>query len=267
LQECVDDGNELCISVGFQLGEATLNAADTYTGTDFAIVDVTYEGYPDNLRGMDFDGKEAGYLAGVLAGHMTVSNTIGVVAGMPIPQVMDFTEGYKNGAQCANPAVNVLLKYTWDFGSREIGAQAAQEMIAQGADAIFGVGGNMGNGAVITATQSGVWGIGVDSDIYTSIFENEALAGTEKVLSSAVKKIDNAVFDTISDVISGTFTSGAVLYNLAEDGVGLAPFHEADPFVSQSVRDAIQNVTQGIISGTINVDYSCRTFLPVLIED
>jgi len=268
LQQCVDDGNALCISVGFMLGEATVNAADTYTGTDFAIVDVAFEGYPDNLRGMVFDEKEAGYLAGVLAGHMTQSDMIGAVAGMEVPPVVAFAEGYRNGAQCANSTVNVLVKYTGTFIDPDLGAQVAQDMISQGADAIFGVGGPTGNGGVITATQSGVWGIGVDFDIYTGVFENGALDGSDKVLSSAVKYIDNAVFGTISDVFSDTFTAGTVLYNLAKDGVGLAPFHEADPFVSQSVRDALDNTTQGIISGAIDIDFTCRfdVYLPLLVK-
>lgn len=186
---------------------------------------------------------------------------------MKIPPVVVFTEGYKNGAQCANSAVDVMIEYTGDFWDPTIGAQVAQDMIGQGADTIFGVGGQMGNGAVITATQSGVWGIGVDFDIYISEFENGAVDGSDKVLSSAVKHIDNAVFSTISDVVSGTFTSGTVAYDLAEDGVGLAPFHETDPFVPQSVRDALDDATQGIINGTINVDYGCRTYLPWLGRD
>ena len=199
---------------------------------------------------------------------MTVSNTIGVVAGMEIPPVVVFTEGYRNGAQCANPAVNVLIEYTGTFGDPELGAQIAQDMIAQGADAIFGVGGATGDGAVFTATQSGVWGIGVDFDYYLTKFENGVLDGSDKVLSSAVKHIDNAVFDTISDVISDTFSSGTFLYNLAEDGVGLAPFHEADPFVSQSVRDALDTTTQGIINGDIDVDFTCRVdvYLPLVVK-
>jgi len=269
LQQCADDGNDLCVSVSFLLGDATATAANANSGTDFAVVDVTYESYPANLRGMAFSEKEAGYLAGALAGHMTQSDMIGAVAGMEfIPAVVDYAEGYRNGAQCANSSVEVLVEYTGTFVDPDLGAQVAQDMIAQGADAIFGVGGSTGNGAVITATQSGAWGIGVDIDIYPTVFENGAVEGSEKVLSSAVKHIDNAVFDTISDVISGTFTSGTVLYNLAEDGVGLAPFHEADPFVSQSVRDALDNTTQGIISGTIDVDDPCRIeiYLPLLVK-
>jgi basic membrane protein A len=83
-----------------------------------------------------------------------------------------------------------------------------------------------------------------------------------------MKRMDNAVFDTISDVVSGTFTSGTVLYNLEVEGVGLAPFHEADPFVSQSVRNALDNVEQGIINGTIDVNDPCRDYiyLPMIMQ-
>ena len=100
-----------------------------------------------------------------------------------------------------------------------------------GADVIFGVGGNTGNGAILTATQSGAWAIGVDTDQYNTVFESGSVAGSDRLLSSAMKRLDNAVFDTIGDVISGTFTSGTVLYTVAEDGVGLAPFHETDPLI------------------------------------
>jgi basic membrane protein A len=267
LQQCVDEGNDLCIAGGWLLTDATSNVANANLGTSFSIVDTSFESYPDNLRGMLFAADESGYLAGTLAGLMTESDVIGTIGGMEIPPVELFTEGYRNGAQCANPAVDVLVEYAGDFGNYELGAEMAQNMIAQGADAIFGVGGSTGIGAVITATQSDVWGIGVDTDFYINVFNNGAVEGADKLLSSAMKRIDNAVFATISDVISGTFTSGDLLYDLSKDGVGLAPFHETDPYVSQSVRDALDDVTQGIIDGSIDVNTPCGgayIYLPVV---
>ncbi|MFC1997761.1 BMP family ABC transporter substrate-binding protein [Chloroflexota bacterium] len=269
LQQCVDDGNDLCITTAFWLNDATLNAANNNPGTKFAILDTKYDNYPANLRGMTFHAKQAGYLAGVLAGLMTESDVIGAVAGLEIEPVVVWTEGYRNGAQCANPAVKVLIEYNNTWIDPDLGAQVAQDMMAQGADAIFGVGGQTGNGGVLTATQSGAWGIGVDVDYYPLLFGSGTVDGSDKLLSSALKKFDNAVFDTISDVVTGTFTSGEVVYTLTEDGVGLAPFHEADPFVSQSVRDALENTKQGIISGTINIDETCRSYiyLPLIFND
>jgi basic membrane protein A len=163
----------------------------------------------------------------------------------------------------------VIVTYTNNFGDPDVGAQAAQALIDQGADVIFGVGGNMGNGAVLTATQSGVWGIGVDVDVYHSLFMSGTVPGSEKVLSSAMKRLDNAVYDTIADVISGTFTSGAITYDLAQGGVGLAPFHEADPAVPDSVRGALARVERGLIDGVIDPNGPCPSylFLPVVVRN
>lgn len=269
LQQCVDDGNDLCIAVGFLMADAISSTAAANPGTDFAIVDFSWGSYPDNLRGMVFAVDEAAYMAGTLAGLMTESDAVGDIGGMEIPSVVPFVEGYRNGAQCANPDATVLVTYTGTFIDPELGAEVTQDMIAQGADVIFAVAGPTGVGAVLTATQSGVWGIGVDLDFYISVFMSGTITGSHKLLSSAMKRLDNAVFDSITDVVSGTFTSGTVLYDLAADGVGLAPFHETDPDVPQSVRDALARVKRGIISGTIDVDGPCPTYihLPFVVKD
>ena len=256
LQQCVADGNDLCIAVGFSAMEPISNVAAANLETRFAIVDASFESYPNNLRGMIFAADEVSYLAGTLAGLMTESDVVGCVAGWEIPPVVAFVDPYQRGAQRINPDVTTLITYTWSFGDADLGARAAQEMIADGADVIFGVGGAMGTGAVVTAAQSGAWGIGVDVDQYLTAFMQgtAALPGSDKMLSSAVKRLDVATFNTIADVVAGTFTSGTLLYDLESGGVGLAPFHEADPFVSQSVRDVLAQTEQGIIEGTIDVN-------------
>ena len=219
---------------------------------------------------MIFDAEHAGYLAGSLAGLMSKSNVVGSVAGWEIPPVMAFVEPYRTGAQCANPAVNVIITYTGNFDDPEVGALAAQAMIAQGADVIFGVGGSMGVGAVVSATQSGAWGIGVDVDFYYSVYVSgtATLPGSDKLLSSALKRVDNAVFGTIADTISGTFTAGTVLYDLSNGGVGLAPFHEADASVSESVRGALGRVEQGLINKIIDPNGPCPSYryLPAVVK-
>jgi basic membrane lipoprotein Med (substrate-binding protein (PBP1-ABC) superfamily) len=232
-------------------------------------VDDTYDNYPENLRGVDFSISEAGYMAGALAGLMTESDKVGTIGGMEISTVIGFMEGYQNGAQCNNANVEVLAEYSGTFIDPELGASIAQDMIGQGADVIFAAAGPTGSGAVLTATQSGEWAIGVDVDQYYTLFDNGAVDGSDKLLSSAVKHIDNAVFGTISDVVSGTFTSGTLTYGLALGGVGLAPFHEADASVTQSVRDQLDSIEQGIISGTIDINDDCRglyyLYLPLIL--
>ncbi|MBN1955906.1 MAG: BMP family ABC transporter substrate-binding protein [Anaerolineae bacterium] len=259
LQQCADDGNELCLSVGFATAEAIWNAAQANPGTRFAIVDASWdEEYPANLRGMTFAAEEGAYLAGTLAGLMTDSDVLGVIGGMPIPPVDDFVYGYRNGAQCANLTTTVLISYAWNFGDPGLGAQLAQALMAQGADVIFAPAGGTGTGAVLTATQSGAWGIGVDVDFYRTVFMSGTVEGSEMLLTSALKRLDNAVYSTIVDVISDTFSAGTLRYDLAMEGVGIAPFHEADPSVPQEVRDALAQVEQGILDGSIDVNISCR---------
>jgi basic membrane lipoprotein Med (substrate-binding protein (PBP1-ABC) superfamily) len=264
----VNDGNELCLSVGFSTAEAIATTAAANPGTSFAVVDAQFENYPSNLRGTGFAGGEAGYLAGTLAGLMSETDVVGGVGGMRIPSVEAYLQAYQNGAQCANPGVTVLLTYTGTFVDPQLGAAVAQAMMSAGADVIYPVAGPTGNGALLETAQSGDWAIGVDTDQYATLFKSGAVPGSDKLLSSTMKKLDSAVFETISDVVDGAFTPGTVIYDLATDGVALAPFHEADPYVPQSVRDALGVVEQGIIDGSINVSKGCYyVYLPLVVSN
>ena len=268
LQECADAGNDLCISVGFLMAEATQNVASANPDTLFALVDSESSTPLSNLRGILFAADEVGYLAGTLAGLMTESDVIGGVGGMQIPSVEAFLVPYGIGAHCANLQTTVLLTYTGTFGDPELGAQVAQQMLDQGADVIFAAAGPTGNGALLTTTQSGAWAIGVDVDQYFTLFGGGSVPGADHLLSSAMKRVDNAIYQTIADVVAGTFAGGAVEYGLLEDGVGLAPYHEADASVPSSVRDALEAVRQGIIDGTIDIYEPCeayRTYLPFVM--
>ena len=122
----------------------------------------------------------------------------------------------------------MVVSYTNDFAIPELGAQTAQELISQGNNVIFGIAGSTGNGAILITTQFGMWAIGVDFDYYMHTFENGAVPGAEKLLTSTLKNWDVGVYDTISDTLVGAYTSGTVLYDLAQRGVGLAPFHDAE---------------------------------------
>jgi basic membrane lipoprotein Med (substrate-binding protein (PBP1-ABC) superfamily) len=252
IQQCVDEGNALCVTVGFLMGDATLAAAQNNPATHFAIVDVTWDTYPANLRGMDFAEEQVGYLAGTLAGLMTGSDVIGGVGGWPIPPVVAFLEPYRRGAQCANPWASVVITYTNTFTDPSLGAQVAQAQMALGADVIFGAAGPTGNGAILAAAQAGAWAVGVDDDQWLSLFGSGTVPGSDKLLTSAMKRVDNAVYLTIADEVNGGFTPGTGLYDLSVDGVGLAPYHETDPFIPQAVKDAVEAVRQGLRDGIIN---------------
>ena len=115
LQPCVTDGNVMCIAVGFGMGDAANSAAIANPAVSFAILDYSPTAPPANLRGIMFNEKQSGYLAGALAGKMTTSDTVGVVGGMAIQPVINFAEGYHNGARCAHPNADVLINYTSTF--------------------------------------------------------------------------------------------------------------------------------------------------------
>jgi basic membrane protein A and related proteins len=251
LSTLAEEGFDLIISVGFLMGEATHTAAEEFPDTNFAIIDNAYggEGCEEtntcelpNLQGLLFKEQETGYLAGYLAGLVTESNTISSVGGIKIPPVDRFIAGYQAGAMASNPDITTLNAYSEDFVDQAKCKEVALDQIAEGSDVVFQVAGGCGLGALDAAQQEGVWGIGVDAD--------QAFLG-EHVLTSALKRVDEAVFQTISAVADGSFTGGSVtLFGLAEDGVGLGEFSPNAP--QEAIDEALAQV-DGIVSGEIEV--------------
>lgn len=266
LEACVLDGNELCISVGYTTQDAISKTASTYPGVNFALVDLPFDPIQQNLRAINFQVDEPSYLAGTLAGLMTQSDHLGLIGGMEIPGVTIFIDGFMQGAMCANPDVTQLLTYTWNFGDPDLGASVAQDMIGQGADVIFPPAGTTGEGAILTATQSSVWAVGFDVDQYYTLFMSGTITGSEYLLTSVVKNIDNGVYLTIADQVNGAFTPGSLYYGLAEDGVSLAPFHDAEAAIPDEYKGRLAWLESGIISGTVDVSSGCpsQVFLPFL---
>ena len=258
LQKCADDGNKLCFAISFTMVDAVTAAANANPGTKFAIVDSYLVSPPENLRAIDFNRKEAAFLAGALAGRMSGTKIVGVVGGMDIPPVVALVEGYRNGAQCANPNMKVLIQYAGNFNDPNLGAQIAQQMMGQKADVIFSAAGPTGTGAILYSAQHGAWSIGVDTDQYLNAFGNGTIDGSAKLLSSAMNKINNAVFITVNDYMAGTFSSGNVTYNLSNDGVGLAPFHETDGVIPLATKTYLNSLRTKLINGTNKVNLTCR---------
>ena len=271
IAQCIAAGNSLCITVGFMMGNPTMNAAVNNPSVHFAIVDMTWDdpSYPANLRGMHFSVDEASYLAGTLAGLMTETDKIGIVAGMSIPPVNDFALPYVYGAQWANHSVYSMLEYANSFGDEALGANMAQSQIDRGADVILGVGGITGNGAIKRAGLQSKFSVGVDVDAYYTVFESGAVPGAEFLLTSILKRVDNAVYDTIVAHVNDTFTSGTFVYNVENGGVGLAPFHETESVIPPDVINYLANVAAGIANGSVDVwqpFYTNSVYLPILLR-
>jgi basic membrane protein A len=242
LSECATQGFDLVISVGFLMGQATEDAAKQFPDTTFAIIDFAYEAPGPNLQGLVFKEQEVGYLVGYLAGLVTESNTVSSVGGQKIPPVDRFIAGFQKGAVDANPDAKALNGYSQDFVDQAKCKEVALDQIAKGSDVVFQVAGGCGLGALDAAKEKGVWGIGVDAD--------QAFLG-DHILTSAQKKVDQAVFQTIEKAVNGeTVGGGTSVFGLAEDGVGLGTI---SPNAPQDAVDQTEAQKQKIIDGEIEI--------------
>ncbi|ACL26597.1 BMP family lipoprotein [Chloroflexus aggregans] len=254
IQTFVDEGFDVIITVGFLIADATKKFAAEHPDIIFIGVDQFYEPgtVTDNLVGLQFREDQAGFLAGALAGMMTKTNTIGIVAGQEIPPVKRFKNGFDNGARYVNPNINLLGVYLPTFIDPALGASTAQQMIGEGADVIFGAGGPTGSGAIKEAAARGVFVIGVDQDEYVTTFANGSAPGADKILSSAIKRVDVAVYDQVKAVVNGTFKgNGIALYEAANGGIGYADYHDTANIVPPEVKARMEQILAELTNGTL----------------
>jgi basic membrane protein A and related proteins len=237
---------DLTISVGFLMGEATATVATKFPKNQFAIVDFSaaaLKGKPKNVEGLLFKEQEAGYLAGYLAGLWAKdnkANTVSTVGGQKIPPVDHYIAGFQKGATDANPQIKTLNGYSQDFVDQAKCKEIALNQIAQGSKVVFQVAGQCGLGALDAAKEKKVQGIGVDAD--------QSYLGPH-ILTSALKKVDVAVFDAIKRAQDGSFKGGTdVIATVENDGVGLGKIGPA----GEKYADQIKTVQDDIASGKIS---------------
>ncbi len=253
IEQFASAGYEMIITVGFMLGDATKKMAQKYPQVRFAIVDFAYDPAVENIAGLVFTEDQSGFLAGALAGLMTRSQTVGIVAGIAIPPVIKFRQGYEAGVRHVCATCEVLGVYMDSFTDPARGKTAALSQIDEGADVIFGAGGPTGSGAILGAAQMGVWVIGVDQDEYNTTFKQGRAPGANKILSSAMKRVDNAVYGAIKRAVEGTFAGGTQVYDARNIGVGLAPFHDSDKAIPETVKAKLREITAALRAGKITL--------------
>jgi basic membrane protein A and related proteins len=236
---------DLVIPVGFLMADATNTVAAKFPDVSFAIVDFPASGLkdkPKNVEGLLFKEQEAGYLAGYLAALWAKDNdatTISTVGGQKIPPVDHYIAGYQAGAKAAFPGIKTLNAYSQDFVAQDKCKEIALDQIAQGSKVVFQVAGQCGLGALDAAKEKGVQGIGVDAD--------QAYLG-DHILTSALKKVDVAVFDAIKRVQDGTFKGGTeVIATVENGGVGLGKIGPA----GADYADQLKEITDQIAAGEI----------------
>jgi basic membrane protein A len=254
LEQFASQDFDMIIGVGFLMGDAIKAAAEKHPDIKYAIVDFAYDPAISNVQGIVFAEDEAGYLAGVLAASMSESGVVAAVGGVEIPPVQKFLIGYENGAKSVNADIQVKKVYIDSFTDRARGAEAARSFIAEGADVIFGAGGQTGSGGIQAAAQDGVYVIGVDQDEYVTTFQNGSAPGADKILSSAIKRVDVAVFTAIQDAQAGTFKGGTAVFSAANEGVGLASFNKADGVIPAETKTLIETTVAGLADGSIKTN-------------
>ena len=277
IQQVLDEDTDLIVTVGFLLGVDTAKAAKDNPDQKFAIVDYAY---PDcwpgaevgkdcgsdveipNVRGLNFQTDEAAFLAGYLAAGMTETGKVATYGGIPLPTVTIFMRGYEAGVKHYNAVNGTSVEvlgwdsaaddgtFTGNFDSTDDGRALAESFVQEGADIILPVAGPVGLGSAAVCKESGACKIiGVDADWYETAPEFK-----EIYLTSVLKLIDVAVYNSIKDVMDGTFTGGSVVYTLADGGVDIAPYHDFDGAVPAELKAAIEQLRKDVGSGTITVD-------------
>jgi basic membrane protein A len=234
--------SDLTVGVGFLLTDAVTEVANQYPDEHFLLIDSVSEA--PNVQGVLFREQEGAFLSGVVAGLMTESNQLGVVAGEKIPPVVRYVVGFEAGAKSVNPDVNVVVAYADTFGDPALGKELTLAQYNQGVDIAFPVAGATGIGSFEAAKElgEGYWVIAADTD--------QSQLGAEHQLAVSEKGVDTALFLAAQQVVDGTFEGGELSLGLAEGGVGLGNPHESVP---QEVLDTVALYEQAIIDGTLVV--------------
>ncbi|HEY0606294.1 MAG TPA: BMP family ABC transporter substrate-binding protein [Herpetosiphonaceae bacterium] len=255
LDQFASQDYDLVIGVGFLMGDAIKAIATRYPDVNFAIVDAAPEGAPTNVKPLLFKEDQAGYIVGTMAALLSQTNTIGVVGGVEqVPAVQRFVKGYEAGAKAQKADINVRQVYLPSFTDPAAGGEAARSQIAEGADVIFGAGGQTGSGAIQAAAQEGAYVIGVDQDEYNTTFRQGSGEGADRLVTSAIKRVDNAVFDTIKSIVDGNFSSEQYVGDAANGGVDYAEAHDAESAVTAEIKAKVDEVKKGLADGTIQTN-------------
>ena len=241
IETYVDEDYDMIICIGYALADALKDESTANPDVKFAIVDDASLADASNVTSLMFEQAQASYLVGYVAGKTTKTNTVGIVLGMATDLMNQFGYGYVAGAIDANPDCKVLQNNANSFADTAAGKTAANNMVAQGADVIFHAAGGTGLGVIDGCKEAGIWAIGVDSD--------QSSIAPETILTSAMKRVDNAVYDVAKATVEGTVQAGVKTYTLADAGVDLAPTTDnIDPAVLAEVQDVKQQIVDGKIT-------------------
>ena len=250
----------LILGVGFRMAPAIAAVAADYPRTLFACIDGDFEDIPHNVQALTFQVDEcsfpAGYLAAAWADLQDPKDpAIAWVGGMDVDSVNQFIVGFRNGAEhynkIKNKKVRILGGYVGSFDDFEGGKKLAFEQLDAGADVIFGVGSISGNGGIAAAKERGKWAIGVDTDQYNTLVDQQDI-----ILTSCLKRMDRAVNQVVTAALDNQFWGGTrYVGNLANHGVGLAPYHDFEDKIPEHLKKEVLDIQRNILDGDVSTGW------------
>ena len=249
IESFLDEDYDLIVCVGYMMADAVRDAAELYPDQKFAIIDDASNADLDNVTCMMFEQEQASYLVGLAAGYTTESNVVGFVVGQANETMNSFGYGYCAGVLDANPDATILQYNANNFGDASGGKTAVNTMVTKGADVVFHAAGGTGIGVIDGCKENKIWAIGVDSD--------QSPLAPETILTSALKRVDNACYDATKKTILGTLEGGVETYDLAAGGVDIAPTTDN---LSKDVLEKIEDAKKDIIAGDLVVPKNQEEF-------
>ena len=251
IQSLLDRQVDIIIGVGFQFQEAIVSAATARPDVRFIGVDQLNPDRLANFVAISFRDDQVGFLAGATAALLSDSGTVAVIAGpTSVPPVVAIADGFEAGARHISPESTVLRHHFDSFNDPQAGAAQATAFIAEGADVVFGAAGATGSGSTRSAAASGALVIGVDQDEYYTTFAGGSEVGANRLVTSAIKRVDLGVFLTIAAMSQSGIEGGDFVLDAANGGVTYAPFHEAE--VPDEVAARLNDLRLGLASGDID---------------
>ena len=259
------EGYHLIFGIGFLFTDSIRRVAQEFPDARFGLVDGVIEGLDErsNIVSLTFREHEGSFLVGAAAGLKTETHRIGFVGGMKIPLIEKFEAGYIAGARYVKPAVEVYSDYAGTTGEAfrdpVRGRELALAQYDRGADIIYHASGGTGIGVFEAAVARNRLAIGVDADQSLTVNETQR----QHILTSMVKRVDVAVFETIRALVAGRFQGGARTFGLAEDGVGYA-VNDYNRSLLADIQPRLEDLRRRIIAGEIDVPASraeLETFL------
>ncbi len=248
MRRMAERGATIVLGVGFAQADAIAKVAADYPDKQFSIIDVGWLDAP-NLRQYVFKEHEGSYLVGVAAALASKTDKVGFVGGMDIPLIRKFACGYVGGVKSVNGSAAVYQNMTgttpsaWNDPAK--GAELTRSQIDRGADVVYHAAGGTGVGVIQAAADAGKLAIGVDSN------QNGMAPGS--VLTSMLKRVDVAAYETFKDSMSGSFSSGVKVLGVAEGGVDWALDENNASLVTASIKSAVEKARSDILSGKVVV--------------